>query len=252
MGHEGDQLKWIDAASGSVTTGWSWGCSHSMSELIRYEPGSAKFLTACVTDCYPGTTGTTFSTDSIGGVYLDNATKVLAVDGGCNGSVAGELGGMAPNASGWKIVFNAHQNAAANGQASYSPSTMNQDIGFASITTGGTPGAVTWLSTTPGNEANSTIAAWHPDGDTNEQYVVGWTEGAPGSRTYKIGRVSGTGTTIEAPVDITAKAKWGERDDPFREQKNHDLVWAWFDSVGATSFSFARLSSGGTAQCTPL
>ena len=61
MGHEGDQLKWIDAASGSVTTGWSWGCSHSMSELIRYEPGSAKFLTACVTDCYPGTTGTTAS-----------------------------------------------------------------------------------------------------------------------------------------------------------------------------------------------
>lgn len=250
-GHEGDQLKWIDAASGTVTNGWSWGCSHSMSELIRYEPGANKFLTACVTDCYPGTSGGNFATDSIGGVYLDNARKVIAVDGGCNGSVAGELGGMAPTASGWKLVFNSHQAAATMGQASYSTATMNQDIGFASINASGTPGAVVWLTTTPGNEQNSTVSAWHPDGETDEQYVVGWAE-TSGTRSYKLGRVSGTGTVIEAPIDVTAKASWGERDDPFREHKNHDLVWAWFDAAGATSFHFARLASGQTAQCTAL
>ncbi|CAN5710466.1 hypothetical protein BH11MYX3_BH11MYX3_20160 [soil metagenome] len=251
-GHEGDQLKWIDAASGAVTNGWSWGCSHSMSELIRYEPGANKFLTACVTDCYPGTSGSNFATDSIGGVYLDNARKVLAVDGGCNGSVAGELGGMAPSASGWKLVFNSHQAPATMGQSSYSASTMNQDIGFASVATSGAPGAVVWLTTTAGTEQNSAISAWHPDGETDEQYVVGWTEISGATRTYKLGRVSGTGTVIEAAIDVSTKAKWGERDDPFREHKNHDLVWSWFDAAGATSFQLARLASGQTAQCTPL
>ena len=51
-GHEGDQLEWIDASSGAVTNGWSWGCSHSMSELLR--TSGSKTLAACVTDCYPG------------------------------------------------------------------------------------------------------------------------------------------------------------------------------------------------------
>jgi hypothetical protein len=55
-----------------------------------------------------------------------------------------------------------------------------------------------------------------------------------------------------APVDVAAKAKWGERDDPFREHLDHDIVWAWFDNPGATLFHFARLGSGRTAQCAAL
>jgi len=35
-GHEGDTLKWVDAASGAEDTEWSWGCSHSMCNLLRY------------------------------------------------------------------------------------------------------------------------------------------------------------------------------------------------------------------------
>ncbi len=251
-GHEGDQLKWVDAATGNVTTGWAWGCSHSMSELIRYEPGANKFLTACVTDCYPGTSGSNFATDSIGGVYLDNSRKVLAVDGGCNGSVAGELGGMAPSPSGWKLVFNSHQNLATMGQSSYSASTMNQDIGFATVAPGGASGAVVWLTTTAGTEQNSAISAWHPDGESDEQYVVGWAEVSGANRTYRLGRVSGAGSVIEAATDVSAKVQWGERDDPFREHKNHDLVWSWFDAAGATTFHFARLASGQTALCKAL
>jgi len=242
-GHEGDQLKWIDAASGGVTTQWQWGCSHSMSELLRYD--GSKFLAACVTDCYPGTSGS-FTTESIGGIYLDHdAAKIMDVDAACNGSVAGELGSMTPSAGSWRVVFNAHQNPATKGQTSYSASTMNQDIGFAPIS-GGTPGAVVWLTTTPGNEANATIARWQPSGDDTEQYVVGWSEP---NNVYKLARVSATG---EIKSSITTTAKWGERDDPFREHLNQDIVWAWFDSAGAQSFNFARLSSGRTAQCASL
>ncbi len=238
-GHEGDELFWIDAATGAPTLGWEWGCSHSMSELLRYSPAANTTLPVCVTDCYPGTSGD-FATNSIGGIYLDHdARKVLDVDAGCNGSVAGELGGLAPGPAGWKLVFNAHQNPATTGTGSYSASTMNQDIGFTSIASDQTPAAVVWLTTTPDDEANASIARWQPAGDDTEQYVVGWSSGT----TYQLARVSATGDLLEGPTPITA-ASWGERDDPFRAQCNGDIVWAWFESPGATTLNVARLRSG--------
>ncbi len=247
-GHEGDTLKYVDL-TGKQSTTWTWGCSHSMSNLLRYSGGDKKFMPACVTDCYPGTTSSDFATGSIGGVYLNNRNKVLDVDAGCNGSVAGELGGGAVAPSGWKIVFNAHQAPATLGQSSYSTSTMNQDIGFASIAAGLTSGVVVWLTTTATiDEADSGIERWTPSDDATEQYVVGWSE--PGTTyAYKLSRVDATGKLLEGPLDVTAKAKWGRRDDPFRAHGNGDVVWAWFDAASSTTMHFARLRSGGTATC---
>jgi hypothetical protein len=245
-GHEGDTLKYVAAATGAETTTWSWGCSHSMSNLLTFNPASSSFMPACVTDCYPGTTGSDFATASIGGVYLNNRTKVLDVDAGCNGSVAGELGGAAVAPMGWKITFNAHQAPATNGDMSYMKSSMNQDIAFASIGANLMPSPVVWLTTTSGvNEADSGIVRWEPAGDAAEQYVVGWMEGG----VYKLGRVDAAGKFLEMPADVTAKAKWGERDDPFRQHVNKDVVWAWFDAAGSTTLKFARLKSGATGTC---
>ena len=149
-------------------------------------------------------------------------------------------------------MFNGHQNAATNGQSSYNISTMNQDIGFQAIANNkALTGSIVWLTSTSGtNEANSSIARWQPTGDATEQYVVGWTS-APTGGTYYLTRVNASGTLLEGPVTITT-AKWGRRDDPFRVQKNGDVVWAWFDTPGATTLKFARLHSGGTAVCNPL
>jgi hypothetical protein len=247
-GHEGDTLKLIDL-TGKETTQWDWGCSHSMSNLLRWNASDKKFMPACVTDCYPGTTSSDFTTGSLGGVYISNKNKVLSVDAGCNGDVAGELGGAAPAPSGWKIVFNAHQTAATQGQSSYSTSTMNQDIGFASIASGLTAsGGVVWLTTTTINEADSGIERWQPAGDSTEQYVVGWSE--PGSSyKYRLARVDAAGAFLEGPVDATAKVKWGRRDDPFRAHFNGDIVWAWFDAASSTTMRFARVHSGATYTC---
>ena len=248
-GHEGDTLKYVDL-SGKQNTTWSWGCSHSMSNLLRYNGSDKKFMPACVTDCYPGTTGSDFATASIGGVYVNDRNKVIDVDAGCDGKVAGELGGAAVAPSGWKIVFNAHQAAATLGQSSYKTTTMNQDIGFASIAAGLTAGGgVVWLTTTSSiNEADSGIARWTPSDDTTEQYLVGWAE--PGTPyAYRLGRVSAAGAFLEGPLDVAGKAKWGRRDDPFRAHGNGDIVWAWFDAPSSTTMHFARLRSGGSATC---
>jgi hypothetical protein len=239
-GHEGDQLKWV-STTGAVTNGWSWGCSHSMSEVLRYEPTSRTFLSACVTDCFPGTSGD-FAANSIGGVYLDRARKVMDVDAGCNGSVAGELGSGAVGPAGWKLTWNTHQAPATPGQSSYDAQTMNQDIAFATVATNLTPGPVVWLTTTPGNEQNSSIARWQPMGDDTEQYVVGWNE--RGTAVHKVAIVSPAGAFLASPIDIGDLAQWGERDDPFRVHANGDIVWAWFDAAGATSFEIASIRSG--------
>jgi hypothetical protein len=250
-GHEGDTLKYVDATTGAETTKWGWGCSHSMSVVLRYNAMANAFMPACVTDCYPGTSGSDFATSSIGGLYINNSKKVMDLDGDCGGKVAGELGSAAPAASGWKVVFNGHQAAATLGKTSYNTSTMNQDIGFVTIGTNLTPaGAVVWLTNSPAiNEADSSIARWQPAGDATEQYVVGWSE--PGTAyKFQLARVDAAGAVLEGPVDVSAIAKWGRRDDPFRTHFNGDIVWAWFDASGQTALHFARLRSGGTFACT--
>jgi hypothetical protein len=245
-GHEGDSLKYVEAASGTESTEWDWGCSHSMSNLLRFHPSEATrdgFLPVCVTDCYPGTDGD-FETQSIGGVYIDNRDKVIDVDAGCNGSVAGELGGAAIGPDSWKLVFNAHQAPATLGQSSYDEDAMNQDIAFAPVSLGRDPGAVIWLTTTGDvNENDSSIARWEPADDTAEQYLVGWNAGG----THQLARVDGAGAFLEGP--IMSSAAWGERDDPFRQHYNKDIVWAWFDDEGDTTFHFARVRAGGTYEC---
>lgn len=245
-GHEGDTLKWVDATSGAETTGWDWGCSHSMSNLLRYNTVVGEFMNACVTDCYPGTEGEPFETTAIGGIYLNRRTKIMDVAAGCNGSVAGELGSAASSATGWKVVFNAHQAPTVLGQDSYDTATMNQDIGFVSVTGPTTPGDVVWLTTTSGvNESDSSIAPYQPMG-ASEQYLVGWVEGD--GTVYKLALVDGAGAFVEAPIDVTATVKWGRRDDPFRQHHDGDVVWAWFDQSGSTTLNIGRVDAGLACQ----
>ncbi len=246
-GHEGDTLKWVDAASGAESTGWGWGCSHSMSNLLRHNPGVG-FLPACVTDCFPGTSGD-FATSSIGGIYLNhNDGHVLDVDAGCNGDVAGELGGAALSPGGWVLVFNAHQAPATPGQSSYDPATMDQDIGLSVIGGGLAAGPVVWLTSTPDiDEDDASVARWQPADDPAEQYLVGWHE--PGAEIYNLGRIDASGAWLEGPVDVSAVARWGRRDDPFRRHVNGDVMWSWFDDPGSTTLHVARVRSGMSDEC---
>jgi hypothetical protein len=245
-GHEGDTLKWADATSGAETTGWDWGCSHSMSNLLGFNTGIGEFMNACVTDCYPGTDGEPFETTSMGGIYLNRREKIMDVAAGCNGDVAGELGSAAPSANGWKIVFNAHQAPTVPGQDSYDTTTMNQDIGFVSVTGPTTPGDVVWLTTTSGvNESDSSIALYQPAG-AGEQYLVGWVEGD--GMAYKLALVDGAGAFVEAPIDVSATVHWGRRDDPFRRAYDADVVWAWFEESGSTTLNVGRVEAGLACQ----
>jgi hypothetical protein len=248
-GHEGDTLKWVTASNGAEDTEWGWGCSHSMSNLLRYSPGAGDFLPVCVTDCFPGTEGG-FQNNAKGGIYLwaSRDYKVMDVDAGCNGDVAGEVGSAALAPNGWKLVFNAHQAPLVLGQGSYNENTMNQDIGFSTIGTGPSAGAVVWLTSTDNvDEADSSIARWEPDGDGAEQYVVGWSEGEEAT-VHRLARVDAAGAFLEGPIDVSALVGWGRRDDPFRQHHDRDVIWAWFDSPGSSTLHVARIDAGSDCE----
>jgi hypothetical protein len=133
------------------------------------------------------------------------------------------------------------------GQDSYDEDTMNQDIGFSAIGQGGAPGPVVWLTTTDGNEADSSIARYAPAG-VPEQYLVGWTEGVQ-NRVHKLALLDPSGAFLEAPIDVSELVRWGRRDDPFREHVGGDVVWAWFDEAGSTTLHIGRVDSGASANC---
>ena len=244
-GHEGDTLKWVDI-SGAESTEWTWGCSHSMSNLLRYNDALGDTLSACVTDCYPGTSGS-FPTNSIGGIYVDHSDgKVMDLDAACNGDVAGELGGMAPTAIGWALVFNGHQAPAVPGENSYDSSTMNQDIGLSFVDPSRQATPVRWLTDTPNiDENDATVAAWAPLGVSSDQLILGWqAEGI-----WQLVRMASDGEIEEGPVDISAIARWGRRDDPFRNHTDGDVVWSAFESAGSKTLKLARIDSGQAPTC---
>jgi hypothetical protein len=220
-----------------------------MSAVLRYNGDANKFMPACATDCYPGTSGSDFANNSVGGIYINhNAKKVMDVAGGCNGSVAGEIGAAAISPDGWKLGFNAHQAATTLGQSSYDSSTMNQDVGFASIAGNYAASSVVWLTSTPSvDEEDVAMARWTPEGSSDEQYLVGWAESAS---KRQLAIVDAAGVIVDGPTAFDdTTLHWGHRDDPMRRHFDGDVVWSWFDAAGSSDLHFARIESGQTPVC---
>ena len=69
---------------------------------------------------------------------------------------------------------------------------------------------------------------------------------------YQLGRVDPAGSFLEGPVDVSAVARWGRRDDPFRRHVQGDVLWAWLDDPGSTTLHVARVRSGGSSERAPL
>eukprot|EP00727_Mastigamoeba_balamuthi_P008486 m51a1_g426 putative vm3c_croat ame: full=zinc metalloproteinase-disintegrin-like catroriarin ame: full=snake venom metalloproteinase short=svmp (609) ;mRNA; f:28398-30508 len=245
-GHEGDTLHWVAQSNGADTSGWGWGCSHSMSNLINFNANSRTWAPVCVSDCYPGTTSSDFATGSVGGVYTWASSKYKIKDlcAGCNGDVAGELGSMAAApAGGWKLVFNGHQGAAQLGQKSYDKSSMNQDIAFATMNKDGSiNGTVVWLTTTAGvNEDDPSIARFL--GVSGERYLVGWRSGL----SYFLAEVDGSGSFLSGPTNVTGHAAWGKRDDPFRSAQDGSVAWV-YSPTGSTDLRVVTVKPSVTTS----
>ena len=217
-GHEGDQLRYVTDA-GALDGGWTWGCSHSMAELVGYHPNDLAFTNFCSTDCYPDPAG----------LKMNYSTTIFTGDGNCSGGVSLQLGQKAAAETGWKVVFNAVDTV---DEPAYG-------IGFA--TAGGNAAkSVVWLTSTDGSqERDPVLARLGPQAP--ERYLVGWKTTSNGA--FHIGVINGSGAFLEGPEQLSAPAPgWGQRDDSFRSVPDGSVAWLQGGS-GSTTLMLHRFGS---------
>lgn len=218
-GHEGDQLRYVNDAGAIVSGGWTWGCSHSMAELVGYHPQDLTFTNFCSTDCYP----------SPPGLKMNYSTTIFTGDGNCSGGVSLQLGQMAAAETGWKVVFSAVD---TDDEPAYG-------IGLA--TAGGSAArTVVWLTDTDGSQERDPVIA-RIGTQLPERYLVGWRTISDGA--FHLGVVSGSGTFLEGPEQLGAPAPgWGMRDDSFRSLADGSVAWLE-GSSGSSTLKLHRYGS---------
>jgi len=201
-GHEGDQLRYVDNDGALVSGGWTWGCSHSMAELVGYHPGDRAFTNFCSTDCYPDPPG----------LKMNYATTVQPADGNCSGLGSLQLGQMAAAATGWKVVFNAQDTDAS------------EAYGIGLATAGGSAAtSVVWLTSTDGTNERDPVLA-RIGSAIPERYLIGWRTQYDGL--FHIGIIDGEGVFLEGPEGMDSQGPgWGRRDDSFQSTPGGAVSW---------------------------
>lgn len=201
-GHEGDALYTIK--NGVVTRIWSWGCSHSMSNLLSYNEKTDTMIHVCDSDAYPGH-----------GMFAENSRTYTLYTHPANerGSSAGDLGGITTYEDGWLMIMNSYQ--PETGGNTY---TGKQDIGLIWIGKDKKRTNVKFLTSTDDvDELNGCIATYSVD----KSFLVGYSSGSR----YYLGIADREGMMLKDFEDVTSMTKWGDRDDSFRRMKSGKIFW---------------------------
>jgi hypothetical protein len=198
-------------SSGVIQSGgWSWGCSHSMAELVSYHPTLAKFVPVCSSDCYASK-----------GILLNDNQVVYACDGNCGGMVSAQLGQIALSNSSWKLVFNAMSTSNVPGKG----------IGLATIE-GTFQSSYVWLTNTAGEYERDPVIARLGSSLQSDRYLVGWM--TTNDDVYWLGVINGSGNFITGPEEVTsAGLSWGNRDDSFRGHADGSVTWVEGEPLSA-------------------
>jgi len=219
--HEGDQLTGVNDSGVIQSGGWSWGCSHSMAELVGYHSNDDLFTAFCSTDCYPNPPGLT----------MNNSTSIYEGDGNCGGLVSVQLGQMAEAETGWKILFNAQDTA----------NSVAYGVGLATVVSGQSP-TVVWLTATNGTEERDPAMA-RIGSETPEQFLVGWRTKSNGA--FHLGVIDASGAFLEGPEQLSSTGPgWGNRDDSFQGRPDGGVAWVEGIS-GAATLTLYHYSDAG-------
>jgi len=225
-GHESESVKYIED-DGTVRNIECWGCSHSMSMLLSYNPTLQMPLKVCLTDCYPGTG----SSGSIGQIFVKEAEMTIKrVQGNCGGLAGGDLGGIVPFEDSWILTF-----TTANigvGPGDWTPSSK-ADVGVVKISYNATgeyyyKSDIKWVtSTTSVSETHSKIAT------LGDNFIIGWR--ANGKTTIETGFA-----IINSDLDVLEKrivngtgdvfVAWGERNEWVTAEYDQFIFASTWDS----------------------
>jgi hypothetical protein len=220
-GHNGDQLSYINDNGTIQSGGWSWGCSHSMAELIGYHPDLQKFIPVCSSDCYASK-----------GILIQDSKVIYHCDGNCGGLVSAQLGQVASSTGGWKLIFNALNR----------PTVTGKGIGLASIDSSFQSSYI-WLTNTQGDYERDPVLA-HIGSDLGlDRYLAGWTTTNDGK--YWLSVIDGEGNYKLGPENVASSGvKWGNRDDSFRTRPDGSISWVQGDA-GSNVLHYFRFNGLG-------
>ncbi len=207
-GHYGDQLSYVnDSGVIQNNTGWEWGCSHSMAQLISYHPQLSKFAPVCASDCYASK-----------GILVNDSQVIYPGDGDCGGMASAQLGQLAVADQSWKVIFNALNR----------PSAVGHGIGFATLN-GSFQSSFIWLTNTNGDYERDPVMARLGTSLQSGRYLIGWM--TTNDSAYRLAVIDNSGTLVRPPEDVSAAGiTWGNRGDSFRTRADGTVSWVQGDA----------------------
>ena len=235
--HNGDQLSFVNDAGvvqpwPSINTpsgiGWGWGLSHSLAELVDYQPTLGRITALGVSDCFPGR-----------GMYADDTGALFPDAADCGGSTAMQLGQMAATTGGsWLVAFSAQSEAAfkdAFGNAQ--PAFSAPGIGVLSFNGTYTPSAVTWLTNTDGTDQRDPVLARIGTNLSSNRFLVGWY--LQNETTFNMEVINPKGSVLNPSETVSPTAGWGNRDDSLKSRPDGSITWLQ-GAAGATALQMYR------------
>jgi hypothetical protein len=236
VSHDGDQYTLVNDSGVIQAGGWNWGLSHSLAELIDYQPNLARLTAVGVTDCFPSP-AIWADTSADGGPQ----NMIFAGDGNCGGSTAVQLGQMAAVTGGnWLVAFNAQSEAAqTDGLGNAHPAFTGEGVGVVSFNGSYVATPVTWLTTTDptGTDEFDPVLARIGTSLASNRFLVGWhlqTEG-----TFNMAVINPTGAILSPVEAVSPTAGWGNRDDSLKSRPDGSISWLQ-GAAGATTLQMYR------------
>jgi|GEM_PF-1922670 len=204
-GHHGDQLTFIDDNGEKLGGGWRWGCSHSVGQVLAYNPSLDNFAAVCSSDAYPHV-----------GLVINNAHHIFQASIAQNGQVSAQLGQIVPTETGWLLLFNAVNR----------PCCAAKGTGLAIIDADFKVKETVWLGKNSDGEQDAGMA--RIGGRNSNQFLVGWRDGDD----HWLAVVDGTGKFIIQPEEVRQSLRaegknieWGRRNEPFRTRPDGTVSW---------------------------
>jgi hypothetical protein len=222
VSHDGDQYTIVNDSGAIQAGGWNWGLSHSLAELIDYQPDLARLTAVGVTDCFPSPAMWADTTADGGPTH-----SIFAGDGNCGGLTAVQLGQMAAVTGGnWLVAFNAQSEAPFTDDLNNAhPAFTGQGVGVVSFNGSyvATPG--TWLTTTDptGIDEFDPVLARIGTSLASNRFLVGWhlqTEG-----TFNMELITPTAAILSPVEAVSPTVGWGNRDDSLKSRPDGSISW---------------------------
>ena len=237
--HNGDQLTFVnDAGVISTTSGWGWGLSHSLAELIDYQPTSKIISAVGVSDCFPGR-----------GIFADDQQTALMTDAAnCGGNTAVQLGQMAAISGGqWLVAFSGQSEAAfTDAFGTAQPAYSAQGIGvlsFNATTYAASP--FTWLTNTDGTDERDPVLARIGPSLASNRFLVGWR--LQNESTFNMEVINSSGTALNPLETVSPTVGWGNRDNSLASRPDGSVSWLQ-GAAGSTTLQLYRYAEIAPAR----